>query len=74
MIIFEAKIVKYMKQMVKVFFAGALAVLAMASCSGEKKGYTVEGQIADVQEGMMYLKKAVGKEYVDVDSAAIVGG
>ena len=63
-----------MKQMVKVFFAGALAVLAMASCSGEKKGYTVEGQIADVQEGMMYLKKAVGKEYVDVDSAAIVGG
>ena len=63
-----------MKQMVKVFFAGALAVLAMASCSGEKKGYTIEGQIADVQEGMMYLKKAVGKEYVDVDSTAIVDG
>ena len=61
--------------MVKVFFAGVLAALAMTSCSSEeKKGYVVEGQVSDVKEGMMYLKKAVGKEFVDVDSALITDG
>lgn len=64
-----------MKQMVKVFFAGVVAVLALTSCSSEeKKGYVLEGQVTDVKEGMMYLKKAVGKEFVDVDSAVIADG
>ena len=63
-----------MKQMVKVFFAGALAVLALASCSEEKKGYVIDGQVADVKEGVMYLKKYVDKTFVDVDSAVIIDG
>ena len=63
-----------MKQMVKVFFAGALAVLALASCTEEKKGYVIDGQVADVKEGVMYLKKYVDKTFVDVDSAVIIDG
>jgi peroxiredoxin len=54
--------------------AGALAVLALSSCSEEKKGYVIDGQVTDVKEGMMYLKKYVDKTFVDVDSAAIVDG
>lgn len=63
-----------MKKVVKMLFTGVLAIAALTSCSEEKKGYTIEGQIADVNEGMMYLKKAVGKEFVNVDSAVIAGG
>ena len=36
---------------------GALAVLAFSSCAEEKKGYVIDGQVADVKDGMMYLKK-----------------
>ena len=53
---------------------GALAVLAFSSCAEEKKGYVIDGQVADVKDGMMYLKKYVGKSFVDVDSTAIVDG
>ena len=63
-----------MKRLVNLMLGGALVFGLMASCSEEKKGYTIEGQIADVNEGMMYLKKAVGKEFVNVDSAVIAGG
>lgn len=63
-----------MKQMVKAFFVGVLAVCAFTSCSEEKKGYTIDGQVADVKEGMMYLKKYVDKTFVDVDSAVITNG
>lgn len=63
-----------MKKFTGVFFAGALAVLALSSCAEEKKGYVIDGQIADVTEGMMYLKKYENKTFVDVDSATIVGG
>ena len=53
---------------------GALAVLAFSSCAEEKKGYVIDGQVTDVNDGMMYLKKYVGKSFVDVDSTAIVDG
>ena len=53
---------------------GALAVLAFSSCAEEKKGYVIDGQVTDVKVGMMYLKKYVGKSFVDVDSTAIVDG
>ena len=53
---------------------GALAVLAFSSCAEEKKGYVIDGQVTDVKDGMMYLKKYVGKSFVDVDSTAIVDG
>ncbi len=63
-----------MKQMVKMLFAGICVVMAMTSCTEDKKGYTIEGQIADVNEGMMYLKKYVDKTFVDVDSTVITNG
>ena len=63
-----------MKKIASKFLAMALALLALSSCAEEKKGYTIDGQIADVSEGMMYLKKYVDKTFVDVDSAVITGG
>lgn len=63
-----------MKKFTGMLFAGALAIWALSSCTEEKKGYVIEGQIADVAEGMMYLKKYENKTFVDVDSATIVGG
>ena len=49
-------------------------MLAFSSCAEEKKGYVIDGQVTDVKDGMMYLKKYVGKSFVDVDSTAIVDG
>ena len=46
---------------------GALAVLALSSCAEVKKGYVIDGQVTDVKDGMMYLKKYVGKSFVDVN-------
>ena len=63
-----------MKGIVNKCLAGALMVMALSSCAEEKKGYVIEGQIADVKEGVMYLKKSVGKTFVDVDSTTIVDG
>ena len=53
---------------------GALALLAFSSCAEEKKGYVIDGQVTDVKDGMMYLKKYVDKSFVEVDSAVIVDG
>ena len=63
-----------MRKFANVLMAGALAMLAFSSCSEEKKGYVIEGQVADVKEGMMYLKKYVDKTFVEVDSAVILDG
>ena len=63
-----------MGKFTNVCMAGALVFLALSSCSEEKKGYVIDGQVTDVKEGMMYLKKYVDKTFVDVDSAAIVDG
>ena len=63
-----------MGKFANVMMAGAVAVLAMTSCAEEKKGYVIEGQVADVTEGVIYLKKQVDKAYVDVDSAVIEQG
>ena len=63
-----------MGKFANVMMAGALAVLAFSSCAEEKKGYVIDGQITDVKEGMMYLKKYVDKTFVEVDSAVIVDG
>ena len=62
-----------MKRIVNVFFAGVLAVTVL-SCSEEKKGYILDGEISDVKDGMMYLKKYVDKSFVDVDSTVIANG
>ena len=63
-----------MGKFANVMMAGAMALLAMTSCTAEKKGYVIDGQVADVNEGVMYLKKYVDKSFVDVDSAVIVDG
>ena len=63
-----------MRKLTSKLVAGALMALAFSSCAEEQKGYVINGQVADVQEGTMYLKKYVGKSFVDVDSAAIVNG
>ena len=63
-----------MGKFANVMMAGAMAMLAMTSCTAEKKGYVIDGQVADVNEGVMYLKKYVDKSFVDVDSAVIVDG
>ena len=62
-----------MKRIVNVLFVGALAVIAL-SCSEEKKGYTLNGEISDVKDGMVYLKKYQDKSFIDVDSAVITDG
>lgn len=63
-----------MGKFANVMMAGAMAMLAMTSCTAEKKGYVIDGQVTDVKEGVMYLKKYVDKSFVDVDSAVIVDG
>ena len=63
-----------MGKFANVMMAGAMAMLAMTSCTAEKKGYVIDGQVADVNEGVMYLKKYVDKSFIDVDSALIVDG
>ncbi len=63
-----------MKQIIKTMALGVLAMMAVTSCTEEKKGYTINGEISDVKEGMVYLKKYVEKSFVDVDSAVIIDG
>ena len=63
-----------MGKFANVWMAGVLAVVAFSSCTEEKKGYVIDGQITDVKDGVMYLKKYVDKTFVDVDSAVIVDG
>ena len=63
-----------MKRLVNLMLGGALVFGLMASCSEEKKGYTLEGEVAGVQEGMVYLKKSVEKNFVLVDSAQVTNG
>lgn len=59
-----------MKRMVNVLFAGVLAMTVL-SCGEEKKGYTLNGEISDVKDGMVYLKKYQDKSFIAVDSAVI---
>ena len=63
-----------MKQIIKTMAMGVLAMMAVTSCTEEKKGYTINGEISDVKEGVVYLKKYVEKSFVDVDSAVITDG
>lgn len=62
-----------MKGIVNVLFAGVLAAAAL-SCSEEKKGYVLDGEISDVKEGMVYLKKYQDKSFVLIDSAVVTDG
>lgn len=63
-----------MKQIFNVMAMCVLAMMVVTSCTEEKKGYTINGNISDVKEGVVYLKKYVDKSFVDVDSAVITDG
>ena len=63
-----------MKQIIKAMAMGVLAMMVVTSCTEEKKGYIIDGEISDVKDGMVYLKKYVDKSFVDVDSAVIIDG
>ena len=58
-----------MKQIIKAMAMGVMAMMVVTSCTEEKKGYIIDGEISDVKDGMVYLKKYVDKSFVDVDSA-----
>ena len=61
---------------VKNLFFAAVVAIAAAACGGQSgtKGYEIQGESLDVQEGVVYLKSYVGGSFVDVDSTEIVGG
>ena len=63
-----------MKQIIKAMAMGIMAMMVVTSCTEEKKGYIIDGEISDVKDGMVYLKKYVDKSFVDVDSAVITDG
>jgi peroxiredoxin len=63
-----------MKQIIKAMVMGVMAMMVVTSCTEEKKGYIIDGEISDVKDGMVYLKKYVDKSFVDVDSAVITDG
>ena len=63
-----------MKQIIKAMAMGVLTMAIVTSCADEKCGYTINGEISDVKEGIVYLKKYVEKSFVDVDSAVITEG
>lgn len=63
-----------MKQIIRMMFVAIMALVTMTACTEEKKGYVINGEIADMQEGMVYLKKYADKTFVDVDSAVVANG
>ena len=48
-----------MKRIGKCAFAGVLAMTVL-SCGEEKKGYTLNGEISDVKDGMVVSEKISG--------------
>ena len=63
-----------MKQIIKTMAIGIMAMMMVTSCTVENKGYTIDGEVSGVKDGMVYLKKYVEKSFVDVDSAVITDG
>lgn len=59
--------------MVNVFFVGVLVMIVLF-CGEEKKGYILNGEILDVKDGMVYLKKYQDKLFIVVDLVVIIDG
>lgn len=51
----------------------AMAITA-AACSSNDAGYQINGTVDDCQNGTVYLKESVGKNFVTVDSATVSNG
>ena len=65
--------------MVKRIIGGLCILLALSSCdSGKGKvngnGYLIDGEIADISSGMVYLKEYQDKNFTLVDSAEVNNG
>lgn len=54
--------------------AGVVTLAAVACTQEKKTGYAIQGEIADVSAGTVYLKCYQNGEFVDVDSAVIENG
>lgn len=52
----------------------ALLALLMVGCGEGEKGYVINGEVAGVTEGEIYLKAFRNKMFFDVDTAEVVNG
>lgn len=51
-----------------------LAFLVFISCGKKEEGYVINGEVANMSEGMIYLKSFRNKMFFNVDSTQIVNG
>lgn len=58
----------------KLILAGAASLLVVACAQEKKEGYVIEGEIAGIQTGTIYLKCYRNGAFEEVDSAAIENG
>lgn len=58
----------------KRLIATALVALALASCQEAPKGYVINGEVAGMPEGKIYLKSFRNKMFFDVDTADVKDG
>ncbi|GAB2767198.1 TlpA disulfide reductase family protein [Rhabdobacter roseus] len=56
------------------YLAGLLLLSTLSFAQGPAKTLQIEGQVAGVQEGVIYLQKFQDKKFVKIDSSAIKGG
>lgn len=49
-------------------------LVAITSCTGETKEYTIHGEITGMENGMIYLRRYEDKAFTDVDSALVSNG
>lgn len=60
--------------MKKISIAALLASALFMSCQPTPEGYVIEGEVAGIQAGKIYLKSFRNKMFFDVDTADIVNG
>lgn len=58
----------------KRLIATALVALTLASCQEAPKGYVINGEVAGMPEGKIYLKSFRNKMFFDVDTADVKDG
>lgn len=58
----------------KRLIATALVALTLASCQKAPKGYVINGEVAGMPEGKIYLKSFRNKMFFDVDTADVKDG
>ena len=51
-----------------------LAAIILASCSTNKKQYSIQGTVKGIDSGMVYLQKFDSEKWVNIDSSNLVKG